>query len=374
MAVSAKNGRNPGLDLLRAISMFFVICQHMIGQGGLIGHAAVGSGKFFFLSFLQILVYCAVDIYGITTGYLLCDKKFRLSRLVKLWLTTVFWSVAVSCCFFVLVPESRTFEEAVSMFLPILRGRYWFFTAYFVVMLVSPALNVLIRSLSRRQFQLLFAALLLIFGVIPVGSLGYDVPRISTGHHFSWMIALYLIGGYIKMHSAPPADTCPRKKKTVWLLGYLLCAAVHFLYKFAVVSMDMAGFGDLMLTYPSPLILGEAVCLFLYFEEAGKHIHPGGIAGKLLAFAAPGVYAVYVIHVHPKVFWSEIMIALFRPWDHWGCAQVLCAMVVTALGVFAMCVLLDKGRQGLFRLLHVEKAAEQVSAWIEKKVRQVLAD
>lgn len=215
------DSRNPGLDLLRAVSMFFVICQHMIGQGGLIGNAAVGSGKYFFLSFLQILVYCAVDIYGITTGYLLCDKKFRLSRLVKLWLTTVFWSVAVSCCLFILVPEERTFEEAVSMFLPILRGRYWFFTAYFVVMLVSPALNVLLRSLSRRQFHLLFAALFVIFGIVPVGSLGYDVLRISTGHHFSWMIVLYLVGGYIKGYSAPPCGHLRQKKAdrlAAWLL------------------------------------------------------------------------------------------------------------------------------------------------------------
>ncbi|WP_458398435.1 acyltransferase family protein [Anaerotignum sp.] len=211
--------RNLGLDALRAISMFFVICQHIIGQGGLIGNAAEGSGKYFLLSFLQILVYCAVDIYGIITGYLLCDKKFRLSRLVKIWLTTVFWSVAVSCCFFIFAPESRTFEEAVSMFLPILRGRYWFFTAYFVVMLVSPALNVLIHSLNRRQFHLLFAALFVIFGVVPVGSLGYDVLRISTGHHFSWMVVLYLIGGYIKIYSTPPCGWTSSEKTRILAAG-----------------------------------------------------------------------------------------------------------------------------------------------------------
>ena len=63
-------------------------------------------------------------------------------------------------------PETRTFEEIVSMFLPILRGRYWFFTAYFVVMMVSPALNLVIRNRTKGQFRLLLAALFLIFGVI----------------------------------------------------------------------------------------------------------------------------------------------------------------------------------------------------------------
>lgn len=196
--------RNLGIDGLRAVSMLGVICLHILGQGGLLSHTAAGSGKYDLLYFLDILCACAVDAYGITTGYLLCDRPFRLSRLGKLWLTTVFWSVVVSCGFFALVPESRTLSEAVSMFLPILRGRYWFFTAYFVTMLVSPVLNVVIRSLSRGQFRALLAALFVIFGVVPVASLGYDVMRISGGNHFAWMIALYLIGGYIKVYCPPP--------------------------------------------------------------------------------------------------------------------------------------------------------------------------
>ena len=110
MASSVKSTRNMGLDILRALAMFFVICQHFLGQGELVSHA-VGSGKFWFLNFLQILVYCSVNIYGITTGYLLCEKSFRLSRLTKVWLTTVFWSVVVSCCFFLFVPESRSLRK-----------------------------------------------------------------------------------------------------------------------------------------------------------------------------------------------------------------------------------------------------------------------
>ena len=172
MAVTAKNTRNLGIDLMRAMAMFFVICLHILGQGGLVANTDPGSGKFYVLKFLQILSYCAVDAYGITTGYLMCTRPFRLSRVTKLWLTTVFWSVAVSCCFFLFVPASRTAEEMVSMCLPILRGRYWFFTAYFVTMLVSPALNVVIRNLSRAQFRLLLAVLVLVFGLIPVGALG----------------------------------------------------------------------------------------------------------------------------------------------------------------------------------------------------------
>ena len=364
MAVSVKSNRNIGLDVLRALAMFFVICQHLLGQGGLVANAAAGSGKFWFLSFLQILVYCSVNIYGITTGYLLCEKSFRLSRLTKVWLTTVFWSVVVSCCFFLFVPESRSLTEAISMFLPVLRGRYWFFTAYFVVMLVSPVLNLVIRTLTKRQFHLLFAALFLIFGIIPAAALGNDVLRISSGHHFSWMIVLYLIGGYFRLH--PPSA---KVHSRFWLLGYFLFALIHLVYKFLVSAIGLPNFGDLLLTYPSPLILGEAICLFLFCKNAFRNMSADGFIGKLIRFISPGVYSVYIIHVHPLVFWNHGIIGLFRSWDHLGSVAVFVRLALTSIAVFTVCIVLDFLRQHLFRIIGIDRSAQRWSDKLEALVR-----
>lgn len=370
MNVRGKNSRNLGIDLLRALAMFFVIIWHLVGQGGLLAHSEPGYAKFWTLSAVQILTICCVNLYGLTTGYLMCDKPFRLSRVVKLWATTVFWSVAVSCVLFVVFPATRTFEEIVSMFLPILRGRYWFFTAYFVVMMLSPALNLLIRSLTKGQFRLLLAALFLIFGVIPVGSLGYDVLRISTGHHFSWMIVLYMIGGYLRKNDSRGGTTNPLR----YLLGCFLFAAAHLLYKFAMTAVGLTGFAGLFLTYPSPLVVGESICLFLHFKEAFAGISEKGMWGKLIRFAAPGVYSVYVIHVHPKVYWNADIIGLFRLWDDWNVLTVCVAMVGTAAALFAVCVCLDALRQRLFRSLGIDRAIENLSNRIENKVRTLLGD
>lgn len=365
MAESAKNTRNIGIDLLRALAMLFVICQHILGQGGVLEHSRDGSGRFWLLSFSQILVYCAVNIYGLTTGYLLCQKKFRLARAAKLWLTTAFWSVAVSCCFFALDHQTRTVKEAVSMFFPLLRGRYWFFTAYFVVMLLSPALNLLIRSMTRRQFHLLFAALFVIFGIVPIGSLGYDVLRIQTGHHFAWMAVLYLIGGYLRLYG----DSLPQpKRKSLWLAGFSLLAGIQLVYKLAVNAVGLTPFSNLLLTYPSPLILGQAVCLFLGCKDCFRGA-ADGFAGRLMGFIAPGIYAVYLIHVHPLVFWNERITALFRSWDGFGPMQTLAALVLTALAVFAACILLDTLRQWLFRLLRINRAVEKLSDCAEYRIR-----
>lgn len=369
--MSKQTQRNYGIDLLRCLSMLFVIILHLLGQGGLVENATVGSGKFYLLSFLQILSQCAVNLYGITTGYLMCQKTFRLSRISNIWLTTVFWSVAVSCCFFIAAPEYRTIKEAVSMFLPILRGRYWFFTAYFVVMLISPILNVLIRTISRRQYHLMLAALFLLFGVIPFAALGYDVMRISGGNHFSWMIVLYLIGGYIRTHSEDTRtdSLCCRK----WLLLYFAAAAAHLLYKFLVAAIGFSHYGSLFLTNPSPFTVAEAVFLFLFFCGVGKSISPKSPAAKFLRFAAPGVYSVYIIHVHPLVFWSQDLISLLRPWDSFDTLTVLASVLAAAFGVFVVCILLDAVRQRIFALLHVDNAVGSFSHTIENKIRTFLS-
>ena len=78
MYMQEKHPHNYGIDILRCLSMLFVIAQHLFGQGQIMEYA-VGTGlKFWFLSIFQIISHCAVDIFGITTGYLLCTKRFRL--------------------------------------------------------------------------------------------------------------------------------------------------------------------------------------------------------------------------------------------------------------------------------------------------------
>jgi hypothetical protein len=365
LAVAAKTSRNMGLYILRAMAMFLVIVLHFVGQGGLLSHAVEGSVKYWLLSAVQIVAFCCVNLYGLTTGYLMCDQAFRLSRVVKLWATTLFWSVAVSCVLFVIFPESRTMKEMVSMFFPLLRGRYWFFTAYFVVMMVSPALNLLIRNLTVGQYRLLLAALFLVFGVIPVGALGNDVLRISTGHHFSWLIVLYLIGGYFKKTEQTRAVS-PRK----YLAGFFLFAAVHLLYRILTTAVGLGAFSNLLLTYPSPVVVGEAICLFLYCKDAFAEVSARSIPGKLIRFAAPGVYSVYIIHVHPQVYWKPEIVNLFRAWDFWNAPAVLGAMLVTTAAVFVVCVCLDAVRQRLFRCLGIDEALEKLSDRTEACVRK----
>ena len=91
--------RNVRIDILRIVSMMFIIILHMVNQGGLLNSCTQYSGQYYYLSFLNIIAYCAVNIYGLITGCVMCNKTFSLSRLLNLWLTTAFWSCVISIVF-----------------------------------------------------------------------------------------------------------------------------------------------------------------------------------------------------------------------------------------------------------------------------------
>lgn len=79
---SMKGNRNYGIDLLKIVMMFLIVCGHVIWHGDIWSRTVVynqvsipSEG----IRFIDIIASCAVNCYAISTGYLLfnnsCDKK-----------------------------------------------------------------------------------------------------------------------------------------------------------------------------------------------------------------------------------------------------------------------------------------------------------
>ncbi|MBQ0106117.1 MAG: acyltransferase, partial [Armatimonadetes bacterium] len=65
-----QNIRNYGIDILKIISMFMVLLLHIIGDGGILPKTTLFTANDSIANILEILSYCAVDIFVICTGYL----------------------------------------------------------------------------------------------------------------------------------------------------------------------------------------------------------------------------------------------------------------------------------------------------------------
>ena len=208
--------REYGLDIFRTLSMLSVIFIHILGHGGLEAAYISGTIGDLITTFLQIMVYPAVNCFVLLSGYLLSDKSFRFSRVVQIWLNAVFWSIIIQCAFYIANPSSISMGKTLFMFLPILNGRYWFLNAYVVMFLASPFLNCLIQSLTCWKIKALLLISASVFCIAPVLALNNDVFVTQNGYSFPWFLVLYLTGGYIKKFVSRP------KKGYPFLLAFLL--------------------------------------------------------------------------------------------------------------------------------------------------------
>lgn len=356
--------RQYGLDVLRILSMLGVVCLHMLSYGGIEQVCAADPAKNAAVTAIRVCSYPAVDCFVLLSGYFLCTKRFRLSRLVRLWLQAAFWSVLIQCVFFVVDSQSVSAGKVVYMFLPIISGRYWFLNAYVAMSLFTPFLNRLIHGLDRFSYRCGLLAIGFVFSLASVLARGNDVFGAYNGYHFSWYVALYMVGGYLRRFCS--GKYRPRQ---LWIcLAVLNCIQFAYIFGCRFLSAwipEVGGYEGLLLKYTSPLVVGSAVCLLLLFEQAQGNY-------KWAARCAPFTFAVYLIHEHPLI--RDALIQNGFAWIgklNW--AGVVVTVGVCAAAILAVCIILDWGRSRLFAFTGIDRrcdrACRSFSAFLEKVLK-----
>lgn len=351
--------RQRGLDLLRVVSMFLVVILHLLGRGGVLAAAPYGSGAYQAAWLLECGAYCAVDCYGLLSGYLLCRSRCRSEGLVRLWLQVLFWSAGLTALF-ALVWEPVSGKRFLLSCLPVVTEQYWYFTAYFGVYALAPFFNRLIAHLSARSFRRLLAVGFVLLSLLPTLA-GQDTFQTEGGYSFLWLAALYFAGAYLRLHGR----AC---RHPLWYLaGYVGFVLAAWGSKWALETISLLRTGAVsgggrFLTYPSPLILGAALCLF--FACSGLKLQ-GRLWDAVLGFLAPASFGVYLIHVQPFVFnrWLDESLAWLPALGGW---RVLVTVPALALGLYLLCTVLEWGRLLLFRLLRTSALERRVGVWLDR--------
>ncbi len=360
--------RNVGIDILRIVSMFYIIIGHILMQGGVLSaYFNEGlQGGYYFFNTVYVLAYCGVNCFALVSGYVGWQNTFKLERIIKLWANVVFWSVGISLVLFIYNKEFFSAKEAVSMFLPLIRGRYWFFNAYFVVFMFSPLLNHTIRTLPKKTFQYFLLAVAFVFCVVPFLALGNDVFRIQSGFEFSWLMVMYLVGGYFSKY---PVKIQKPYKCIVAFLGFAL---LNFIYKYLIelVTTKLLGVpshGDLFMSYTSPVAVGEAVCLLLYFSNLNAK---NKTLIKTVNFVMPAIFSVYIIHVHPVVFWKILKDAFIRLTEY-NLLVSFVLIIATSLAILIGCIALDYIRILIFKFFKVDYFCGKFCKFIKQKTHKL---
>ena len=230
------------------------------------------------------------------------------------------------------------------------------YTAYFGLMLFMPALQCMIAHLSRVQFRNLIVSIVLLFSVLPALFVS-DIFYTAQGYSLWWLIALYLIGAYIKKYG------CPFLKKPVPALAVY---ALSVLAAWGIQMADAYGVGiplPNMLVYTSPAMLLGSVALLVAFSGF-RFSDP---VKKAVFLCAPLSFSVYLIHAHPLV-WRHLFEGRFAAFADDPAYGLVFAVIGAAAAIYVGCALIDAVRAWLFRVCRVRKGCE----WLEERLKGLL--
>ncbi len=348
--------RNYGVDLLRIVSMFMVCILHVLGAGGVLGATKPFSAHYNTAWLLETLTFCAVNCYAIISGYVGVYAKHRYSGIVNLWLQVFFYSLLITILVCNLRPGLINEEVQLKAIFPVSMGQYWYFTAYFLLYFFAPFLNAGILALPKEKSRSLLAVLFVSLTVLPL-LFKKDIFSTMQGYSVLWLLYLYCIGAYIKVHAIET------KAHTLWcLLVFVLCTLLSWAIKLGIDYKLLQtpynpDWDYLILTYPAPLVTGAAISLFLMFAKMKVRFGKG-----LIRFFAPLSFSVFLIHTHPLLFgnylWNSCaFLAQKTP------AQMVGGVFLIALCLHIGCSILDLPRHYLFKY-----GICKGTAWIEDKL------
>lgn len=345
--------RNYGIDLLRILSMLYVVILHSLYQGLPFDSLPRGSMTSIYLHMVEGLCFCAVNIFGIISGYVGYREEeghlHHYRSLCLLWLQVVFYNVGITLLFMVLKPGCVSLPQLISCFFPVIRSSYWYFTAYAGLFLLMPFLDSAIRGSSSVSLRARIPVFFLLFSVCAVWN---DSFHTRNGYSMVWLTLLYILGASLKKTGMGKELSIP-----VLIIGILYCTVVsaYLSYKqFYCTFLTLPVSSDALKSYLFPTHVINALCHVLLFQKLRI---PQRLQIPVMA-AALGTFSVYLINTHPLV-WDYVLKGLFQYLLDASILRVVVDIPVFAVGFVMVALGIDWLRRQLFRLLQIPRLSER---------------
>lgn len=337
--------RERNFEVMRTWAMFSIVIYHCMCHGIGSDYAfdlqlPVSLFNFTFSDFILVIGSIAVNLYVLVSGYFLVNVRFKVSRIIRTWVSALFYSVIITTMFLLLSLEPWSIVTLGKSFFPLSTDAYWFVSQYIGLLILSPFLAMLVRQLSYRQYVALLIGMgLMVLSVIPDFPLG---KRFSISHGNSvWsFVYLFFIAGFIRLH----LKRIPMGKLVMTVLSLVFLTMVS-----EMVLGIHNGVGHLLWFNYNGILLFLSVAVFVFIRQ--QQIPETGI-WSLMVKVAPYTFGVYLIHDHLLMrdwIWKTLSMTSYA--NQW--IYALAVMVVCVL-IFAICILIDTVRKRLFAILKMD--------------------
>lgn len=362
-----KNKRLANFEVLRCALMLMIVFVHFFAHGEKYTKIESdfcfhldsfwGSVNFAVSQIVATIATTAVNIFVFITGYFMIESHvLSIRKIVKLWLSVVFYSVAIAAVQF--WGGNIGFHDFLKVFLPIKGEAYWFVTNYFALILFAPFLAKLASGLSGKSYQVGLAIMAFLMLELYKFPYGFTYKN-GYGTSLLFFVMLFLVGGYFRKYG----NLLPLKALGVKNNRQLFLIVVCFVSLYGAVwgvSVENAKAVVSTTPYHSFTFL-VSVALFQYFLNM-KFCESWFT--KLCCILAPYTFAVYLIHDNSYVrnwLWHDVVHlenTLNTP--YYGLLLLL-----VPLAIYFCCITVEYLRVKLFKVIGVTKFLSKIKCEVQ---------
>ena len=316
------SNRQSNIELLRILSMFFVLVGHI----GLI--IDLPNKEIFTLnllsSFLRVLIQ-GVSVVGVSI-FVLISGWFGIKASLKGGSAFIFqflfliWAIY----FLELVTGVTIFDlQGLKNSLG-LTGEYWFVMAYLGMYILTPVLNAYVEQASKEQFRWLLISFYS-FQCYYCWLSGFT--NYFEGYSIVFFCGLYLTARYIRLY---PISFLYNNSFKLYVIISIVISI------FASIGIYFFDSAVRMLRYDNPLVIISSIALLLSFNRLS-------FQNNYINIIAKSSFAVYIIHFNPYIFpfFRDMVRSIEMQYSNLSRVFVLLFFMVV---VFLICVVIDQIR------------------------------
>lgn len=336
---STKKVRNSSIEILRIIAMFLIVVSHL-SVHGVESVIPLNELKPCFNKYmLESIQFGAlsVDIFIIITGYFSVKSTFKVEKLIKLVLQVFFYSIVIflSLCALGIIDFSVT--DLIKYSLPTIFNRYWFFTSYILLYILSPFINKYLNIENRKNHLILIIVLIVIFRYFAIFTAFINKSFVkSTG--FTNLIIPYLIGAYLRLY---PNNILSRKKNSAiafiatLIFTFFSVAVINIVSRFVPTLASRYAMAYNKTAVPMLILAASLFTMFNKINIGEK---------RFINAVSACTFGVYLIHdndfIRP-ILWNNIVHAS----DYVYSKALVLFIPAVAAAIFIVCAAIDFIRQ-----------------------------
>lgn len=286
-------------ELLRIVSMFFIVLYHTIHHGNIINNCT-NEGLKIILEFIMLVIVVHVNSFVLVTGYFQSKSSFKQSKLWSIINANWFYKAFIVIIFAILNIEKFTTVDLFINFFPLNLTEYWFINPYLVIYCLSPFLNKFIDSLDKKIYQKLLIVLFIILSIFPYVTGNQIYP--NDGFTLYNFVILYLIGAYLRRYPLKESYLFKNLSNNYFqiftIVVFFACIIINYSFNRTAYSIlgtnslfDMFGYNIINMTraYSNPIVIIQSLAFFTFFGTLN-------FKSKLINRLSKLTLGVYIIH------------------------------------------------------------------------------